>query len=121
MFNSLNFIIFKVPNLLDGEVWYEQVLKVKPYLKNSYYVGFKIGETTEIGLQKGSVEMEHKINPIDDPCPFFHVGDLYKTKEELIELGAEMEHDIMSVSEGYRIVRFYDPFGNLFGIVNVEK
>src|SRR5437870_11870213 len=49
MFLGLRTAIYPVPNLSSAKLWYGQVLGIKPYFDQPFYVGFSVGGF-ELGL-----------------------------------------------------------------------
>lgn len=112
MFQGLRTVIYHVSDLEKAKAWYSQVLKIKPYFDQPFYVGFNVGGY-ELGLdpdlegtsQGGSV------------VAYWGVADARGALNRLLELGATSHSPVQEVGDDIRVATVTDPFGNLFGII----
>jgi predicted enzyme related to lactoylglutathione lyase len=112
MFQGLRTVIYHVSDLEKAKAWYSQVLKIKPYFDQPFYVGFNVGGY-ELGLdpdlegtsQGGSV------------VAYWGVADARGALNRLLELGATPHSPVQDVGDDVRVATVTDPFGNLFGII----
>jgi len=110
MILGLRSAIYNVPDLHVAKNWYSQLLGVKPYFDEPFYVGFEVGGF-ELGLKPDG-------NPgIDGVQAYWGVADIHVAFDRLIELGAKLHEPITDVGEGIKVASVRDPFGNLFSVI----
>ncbi|HEY9487444.1 MAG TPA: VOC family protein, partial [Chryseosolibacter sp.] len=56
-FLGLRTVIYNVPDIDRAKAWYMQVLGLKPYFDEPFYVGFNVG-----GFELGLVPLEGKVS-----------------------------------------------------------
>lgn len=110
MFLGLRTAIYPVTDLPGAKRWYEQVLGVKPYFDEPFYVGFAVGGF-ELGLLPGGMP------GIGGPQPLWGVADAHATYAQLLALGADALEAVTEVGEGIEVAAVRDPFGNRLGII----
>jgi predicted enzyme related to lactoylglutathione lyase len=110
MFLGLRTAIYPAPDLSSAKHWYEQVLGVKPYFDQPYYVGFSVGGF-ELGL------LPDGIPSTDGPQPWWGVADVKAEYARLLALGATELQPATDVGEGIKVAAVKDPFGNRVGII----
>jgi len=110
MILGLRTVIYPVSDLVKPKEWYSQVLSIKPYFDEPFYVGFQVGGF-ELGLipqgEPGSV----------GPQPLWGVASIETAFQKLLDLGADPLDDVTDVGEGIKVAAVRDPFGNRFGII----
>ncbi|GAA0577884.1 VOC family protein [Kribbella sandramycini] len=101
-------------NFLDTEAYYAMPSQEAPS-----YVEFRIGDfQAELGIIDAKFA-PHRVG--DGPAGAilnWHVDDLEKTLDRLLELGATLNQGIVDHGDsGFRTASVTDPFGNLLGIM----
>ena len=110
MFLGLRTAIYPVTNLSQARRWYEQVLGVKPYFDQPFYVGFSVGGF-ELGLlPDGSPGTA-------GPQPLWGVANADAELDRLLALGARELQAVTDVGQGIKVAAAQDPFGNRLGII----
>lgn len=110
MFLGLRTAIYPVANLSQAKRWYEQVVGVKPYFDQPFYVGFSVGGF-ELGL------LPNGSPGTTGPQPLWGVSNAKAEFERLLALGAIELQTVTDVGEGIKVAAVQDPFGNRLGII----
>ncbi len=110
MILGLRTAIYPVNDLAKAKDWYSQVLDMKPYFDQPFYVGFQ-GGGFELGL------LPQGQSSISGPQPLWGVANIETTFQRLLDLGAESLEPVADVGEGIKVAAVKDPFGNRFGII----
>ena len=113
MFLGLRTAIYHVDDIDKGKAWYAEVIGVKPYFDQPFYVGFKVAGY-ELGLQPGGVNPPDKA---DGAVAYWGVEDAAAAYQRIVELGATVHEPVQDVGEGIKVATVKDPFGNVFGII----
>ena len=93
--------------------WYSNVLGVKPYFDEAFYVGFNIGGY-ELGLHPDGPSASGKAM---SEVAYWGVQNVESSVKRLLELGAVKHEDVQDVGGGIKVASVLDPFGNIFGII----
>ena len=112
MFQGLRTVIYHVDDLQKAKEWYSDVLGIKPYFDEPFYVGFNVGGF-ELGLDP---DMEG-ISKGNNVVAYWGVKDARAAYERIQELGATKESEPQEVGEGIIVATVSDPCGNVFGII----
>jgi predicted enzyme related to lactoylglutathione lyase len=112
MFQGLRTVIYHVDNLEKAKAWYTEVLGIKPYFDQPFYVGFNIGGF-ELGLDPDMSGVSKGNNAV----AYWGVKDAAAAYKRMLELGAKKHSDVNDVGSGIRVATVTDPFGNIFGII----
>jgi predicted enzyme related to lactoylglutathione lyase len=110
MLLGLRTAIYPVSDLSEAKQWYEQVLGIKPYFDEPFYVGFSVGGF-ELGLQPNGTP------GASGPQPLWGVQDASAAFARLVELGATEIEPVTDVGEGIKVAAVADPYGNRLGII----
>lgn len=110
MLLGLRTTIYPVADLTKAKHWYEQVLGVKPYFDQPFYVGFSVGGF-ELGL------LPNGTPGTSGPQPLWGVRSASEEFQRLIALGATELEPVTDVGEGIKVAALKDPFGNRLGII----
>lgn len=110
MLLGLRTAIYPVADLARAKLWYEQVVGVKPYFDQPFYVGFSVGGF-ELGL------LPDGIPGTTGPQPLWGVADAKGEFERLLKIGATELDPVTDVGEGIKVAAVKDPFGNRLGII----
>ncbi|MEY2584646.1 MAG: hypothetical protein QOD80_672 [Verrucomicrobiota bacterium] len=112
-FKGLRTVIYHAPDLAKAKAWYSGVLGIEPYFNQPFYVGFNVGGY-ELGLDPDASSTP---GGNGGAVAYWGVADAEATFRRLIELGATERSAVQEVGEGIRVVTVFDPFGNIFGII----
>jgi len=110
MILGLRTAIYPAPDLERARTWYAQVLGIKPYFDEPFYVGFSVG-----GFELGLVPDGEPGRA--GPQPLWGVSDAAAEFQRLIALGADELQPVTEVGGGIKVAAVLDPFGNRFGII----
>lgn len=110
MILGLRTAIYPVNDLAKAKDWYSQVLEMKPYFDQPFFVGFQVGGF-ELGL------LPQGESSTAGPQPLWGVANIEDAFQRLLELGAQSLEPITDVGEGIQVAAVKDPFGNRLGII----
>lgn len=113
MFLGLRTAIYHVDDIEKGKNWYSEVLGVKPYFDEAFYVGFNVGGY-ELGLQPSEGQSGEKA---DGAVAYWGVANAADAFARIVELGATIHESVQDVVGGIKVATVKDPFGNVFGII----
>jgi len=113
MFLGLRTAIYHVDDIDAGKAWYSEVLGVKPYFDEPFYVGFNVGGY-ELGLHPGAGQSAEKA---DGAVAYWGVENAAEVFRRMLELGATIHEEVQDVGEGIKVAAVQDPFGNVLGII----
>jgi predicted enzyme related to lactoylglutathione lyase len=113
MNQGIGTIIYPVKNIAQAKTLYSKLLGVKPYADEAYYVGFRIGNQ-EIGLDPNG----HK-KGMTMPISYYHVKDIKRSLQLLLDTGAQIEEDIKDVGGGKLTATAKDADGNMIGLIQM--
>jgi len=112
-FQGLRTVIYHAPDLAKARAWYAGVLGIRPYFDQPFYVGFNVGGY-ELGLDPdGSSTPGGNAGVV----AYWGVADAGAAVERLMSLGATERSNVQEVGEGIRVATVFDPFGNIFGVI----
>ncbi len=112
MFQGLRTVVYHVADLERAKAWYADVLGIKPYFDEPFYVGFNVGGF-ELGLNP---DMENVVRG-SSVRAYWGIEDAESSLNRLLQSGAERHEDVRDVGGGIRVATVLDPFGNVFGII----
>jgi predicted enzyme related to lactoylglutathione lyase len=107
MNQGMKTIIYPVTDIEQAKQFYTALLGVEPFVESAYYVGFKVGDQ-QIGLDPHG----HK----DGMTGYFHVDDIHKSLQELVDAGAQVLQEVKNVGGGGLIASVKDVDGNIIGL-----
>jgi predicted enzyme related to lactoylglutathione lyase len=110
MLLGLRTAIYPAPDLARARDWYSELLGIKPYFDQPFYVGFAVGGF-ELGLLPDGVPGRQ------GPQPLWGVANADSAWQRLLALGATALEPVNEVGEGIRVAAVLDPFGNRLGII----
>lgn len=114
MFLGLRTATYHVGDITRAKDWYTDVLGVRPYFDEPFYVGFDVGGY-ELGLLPEDAEVPRVPT---GAIAYWGVDDADAAHERLLGLGATENGGIRDVGGDIRIGTVLDPFGNAFGVVD---
>jgi predicted enzyme related to lactoylglutathione lyase len=112
-FQGLRTVIYHAPDLAAAKTWYAKVLGFEPYFDQPFYVGFNVGGY-ELGLDPDAASTP---GGNGGAVAYWGVPDAAAVLPRLISLGARERSAVQEVGEGIRVATVFDPFGNIFGII----
>lgn len=112
MFQGLRTVIYHVEDLQRAKEWYSNVLGIKPYFDEPFYVGFNVGGF-ELGLDPDMKGISKGSNVV----AYWGVKDAKAAYQRIQGLGAKKRSDPQEVGGGIIVATVTDPFGNVFGLI----
>ncbi|HEV8340354.1 MAG TPA: VOC family protein [bacterium] len=113
MNQGIRTIIYPVKDIAQAKTLYSKLLGIEPYANEAYYVGFKVGDQ-EIGLDPNG----HNAG-MTGPIGYYHVNDIKKSLQMLLDAGAQAQQEIKDVGGGKLIASAKDLDGNIIGLIQV--
>ncbi len=116
-------ISFFADDLHKAKKWYSDFLGKEPYyffpnLENPAYIEFRLGDFEhELGIIDKKYQPSNASGKIGGTVAFWHVDDIKKTFEKLLEMGATEYEKITEREDGFITASVVDPFGNILGIM----
>ena len=104
---------YPVKDIAKAKKLYSQLLGVEPYADEAYYVGFRVGDQ-EIGLDPNG----HNLG-MTGPVGFYHVDDINKSLQSLLDAGALPQQAVKDVGGGMLIAYVKDTDGNSIGLIQL--
>lgn len=112
-FLGLRTAIYHAPDLAKAKAWYAKALGIEPYFDQPFYVGFNVAGY-ELGLDPDSSSTP---GGNGGAVTYWGVADAKAAFQSLISIGATERSAVQEVGEGIRVATVFDPFGNIFGII----
>lgn len=112
MFQGLRTVIYHVDDLQKAKEWYSNVLGIKPYFDEPFYVGFNVG-----GFELGLDPDMKNISKGNNVVAYWGVKDAKAAYRRIQDLGAKKHSDPREVGGGIVVATVTDPYGNVFGII----
>jgi predicted enzyme related to lactoylglutathione lyase len=111
MTSGIRTIVFPVKDLTRAKTLFGTLVGAAPYADEAYYVGFRVGDQ-EIGLDPNGHSQG-----MTGPVGYWHVEDIEKSLELLLDAGAETQQAVRDVGGGKLVATVTDPDGNVIGLV----
>lgn len=111
MTSEVKTIIYPVRDIARAKALFSELLGVPPTMDEPYYVGYRVGDQ-DIGLDPNG----HG-RGMTGPIAYWHVDDLPKTLERLIDAGAVILHPPSDVGGGKVVASVTDSDGNPIGLI----
>jgi predicted enzyme related to lactoylglutathione lyase len=112
-FLGLRTVIYHAPDLEKAKAWYAKALGIEPYFDQPFYVGFNVAGY-ELGLDPDAASTP---GGNSGEVAYWGVASAEAAFRRLIDLGATERSAVQEVGEGIRVATVFDPFGNIFGII----
>jgi len=114
-FLGLRTAIYHAPeaDLDKAKAWYSEILGIKPYFDQPFYVGFNVSGY-ELGLDPDPSSTPGGSGGV---VVYWSVADAKAALARLLSLGAKERSAIQDVGDGIKVATVFDPFGNVFGII----
>ncbi|MFN0279367.1 MAG: VOC family protein [Pyrinomonadaceae bacterium] len=121
MIQGLRTAVYKVTDLEAAKKWYTEMLGIEPYFDEPFYVGYNVGGY-ELGLDP---DMD-RVTIGNSVGIYWGVSDAAATFAEFTAKGAKVDSEPHEVGGGIVVASVFDPFGNVFGIIenphfNIEE
>jgi predicted enzyme related to lactoylglutathione lyase len=110
---GLRTVIYHASDLEKAKTWYSQVLGIEPYFDQPFYVGFNVAGY-ELGLDPDAASTPGGNGGV---VAYWGVANAEVAFRRLMELGATERSGVQEVGEGIRVATVFDPFNNIFGII----
>jgi predicted enzyme related to lactoylglutathione lyase len=104
---------YSVLDIARAKEWYTKVLGFGPYFDQPFYVGFNVGGF-ELGMTPDEGATPRRP---ESGVAYWGVADAHAAYKRLLQLGATEHEAIADVGEGIKIGSVWDPFGNVFGVI----
>jgi len=111
MTSGIRTIVFPVKDLTTAKTLFGALVGAEPYADEAYYAGFRIGDQ-EIGLDPNGHSQG-----LTGPVGYWHVEDIEKSLELLLDAGAQTQQATRDVGGGKLVATVTDPDGNVIGLV----
>ena len=111
MNEGIKTVIYPVQDIAQAKTLYGALLGVEPSMDQPYYVGFQIGDQ-EIGLDPNGHNQG-----IAGPVAYWHVDDIEKSLQSVLDAGAEVEQAVKDVGGGKLTAMAKDADGNIIGLI----
>jgi predicted enzyme related to lactoylglutathione lyase len=112
-FLGLRTVIYHAPELERAKAWYSAVLGILPYFDQPFYVGYNVGGY-ELALDPDGFSTP---GGNAGAVTYWGVADAQAAVDRLISLGAVARSGVQDVGDGIRVATVFDPFGNIFGVI----
>jgi predicted enzyme related to lactoylglutathione lyase len=112
-FHGLRTVIYHAPDLDKAKSWYSRILAIPPYFDQPFYVGFSVGGY-ELGLDPDASTTP---GGSGGAIVYWGVANAQAALERLLSLGATERSGVQNVGESIKVATVFDPFGNIFGII----
>lgn len=112
-FLGLRTVIYPVKDLAKARSWYTDVLGIKPYFDEPFYVGFNVGGF-ELGLDP---DTSAQPPGAAGGVAYWGVENADEAWARLLKQGATPASPVREVGGGIRVATVKDPFGNVFAII----
>jgi predicted enzyme related to lactoylglutathione lyase len=111
MTSGIRTIVFPVKDLARAKTLFGTLVGAAPYADEAYYVGFRVGDQ-EVGLDPNGHSQG-----MTGPVGYWHVEDIEKSLELLLDAGAETQQAVRDVGGGKLVATVTDPDRNVIGLV----
>ncbi len=106
MAQNIKLLVYPVKDLSASKAFFNTFLGVEPYVDGGYYVGYRVNDVLEVGLDPNGQAI---IGYID-------VQDIKASLQTLLDSGASMHQDVKDVGGGLLIAQIKDANGNVLGL-----
>ena len=112
MVKGLRTAVYKVADLEIAKAWYSDMLGIKPYFDEPFYVGYNVG-----GYELGLDPDLDGVTTGNSVGIYWGVADAHASFAELTAKGAVVDTLPHEVGGGIIVASVLDPFGNVFGSI----
>jgi catechol 2,3-dioxygenase-like lactoylglutathione lyase family enzyme len=107
--HGLRSVIYPAPELSAATIWWSELLGVRPYFEQPFYVGFEVGGY-ELGLLPSA-------DPADGAQTLWGVDDVAAAMAEAVALGAVEHGPATDVGDGIVTGSVRTPGGVILGFI----
>jgi catechol 2,3-dioxygenase-like lactoylglutathione lyase family enzyme len=107
--HGLRSVIYPAPELSAATVWWSELLGVRPYFEEPFYVGFEVGGY-ELGLLPSA-------DPADGAQTLWGVDDVAAAMAQAVALGAVEHGAATDVGDGIVTGSVRTPGGAILGFI----
>jgi predicted enzyme related to lactoylglutathione lyase len=107
--HGLRTVIYPAPDLAAATTWWSELVGVRPYFDQPFYVGFELGGY-ELGLLPNA-------DPADGVLTYWGVDDVAAAMAQAIELGAVEHGPATEVGDGIVTGSVRTPDGAILGLI----
>ncbi|MGH7628025.1 MAG: VOC family protein [Gemmatimonadales bacterium] len=111
MTSGIRTFIYPVKDLAQARALYSKLSGVTPYMDEAYYVAFSV-DGQDIGLDPHGHSQGMTV-----PLGYWHVDDIKKSLNALLNAGAEAQQEVKDVGGGKLIASVKDADGNVIGLI----
>ena len=112
MFLGLRTVIYMVDDMPKAKAWYDTLLGIAPYFDEPFYIGYNVGGY-ELGLHPKAAHIKAGNTPVS----YWGVSNIEEAFERMKSLSAKEYEPIQDVGGGIKVAAFFDPFGNVIGVI----
>lgn len=112
-FLGLRTVIYLNDELQAAREWYADILGFSPYFDEPFYVGFNVGGF-ELGLMPSNEVNQQGGGGV---LAYWGVENAEAAFQRLESKGARVREPVTEVGGGIKVATFFDPFGNILGII----
>lgn len=110
---NIRTVIYPVKDSARAKAIFGALLDTLPYMDEAYYVGFRVGDQ-DIGLDPNG----HN-KGMTGPEGYWHVSDIKKSLQTLLEAGAQVRQEVKDVGGGKLIASVKDVDDNIIGLIQM--
>jgi catechol 2,3-dioxygenase-like lactoylglutathione lyase family enzyme len=107
--HGLRTVIYPAPDLTAATQWWSELLGVRPYFEEPFYVGFE-----QAGYELGLLPTA---DPADGALTYWAVDDVSASMAQAIELGAVEHGPATEVGDGIVTGTVRTPGGAILGLI----
>ena len=111
MSQGIRTFIYPVKDIAQAKTLYSKLLGIEPFMDEPYYVGFRVGDQ-EIGLDPNGHNQG-----MTGPVGYWHVDDIKKSLQLLLDAGAEALQEVKDVGGGKLTASVKDADSNIIGLI----
>jgi predicted enzyme related to lactoylglutathione lyase len=111
MSSGMQTIIYPVTDLAASKQLYAALFGADPVMDEVYYVGWSVAGQ-DVGLDPNG-----RSKGMTGPVGYWHVDDLDKSLQSLLDAGAVVQQPVSDVGGGKRIASVKDADGNVIGLL----
>jgi predicted enzyme related to lactoylglutathione lyase len=115
MTEGIGTIIYPVKDIAQAKKLYSKLLGMAPYMDEAYYVGFNVGGQ-DVGLDPNG----HN-RGMTGPLGYWHVIDIRKTLQMLLDAGAQAQQEVADVGGGKLTASARDADANITGLIQLAS
>ena len=106
MAHTVRVLVFPVQDLDKAKAFYTAFLGTEPYADSPYYVGYRVSDELEVGLDPNA-----KVGPI----AYTDATDIKASLEAMTQAGGQVVQEPKDVGGGLLIAQVQDADGNILG------